>query len=74
MTRFIQHHDVAHEHLGHGTVNTIWYIIGIVLGIIILIALIGICINCWRNSQAPYGAQTYTNQYTTTTTTGGVYI
>lgn len=78
MTRFIQHHDVAHEHWGYGGLNTLWYIIGVVIGIIILIALIAICINCWRNVQAPYGygaQQTYTTtQYTTTTPTGGVYI
>lgn len=65
MTRFIHHYDVVHE-WGHSPASSIWHIVGIILGVIILLALIGIIINCWRNSQVgAYGYGGYPGQVQT---------
>ena len=40
---------VVHDYYG-GAAWDIWHIVGVILGIIILLALIGICINCIRSN------------------------
>ena len=61
-----QHHhqfelDIFHEH-GRGGFD-IWHIVGIVLGIILLLAIIGFVINCFRNRGFGFGGQTYGTGY-----------
>lgn len=57
------HADVSHEYYGRGSSFDIWQIVGIVIGIILLLAIIGFIINCIRNrgfgftGQQPYGQQ-----------------
>jgi hypothetical protein len=52
--RKMAHHNhfdvVAHEYYGRGGGFDLWHIVGIVLGIIVLLALIGICLNCIRSN------------------------
>lgn len=47
MTRYIHHDYVLHEYYG-GPGFGIWHLVGIILGIIILLALIGLCLSCMR--------------------------
>lgn len=56
MTRYIHHDFVRHEYYYGGPGFGIWHIVGIILGIIILLALIGICLNCIRGNTVYTGA------------------
>ena len=55
MTRYINlHHYLdespSHEYCYGQPGFGIWHIVGIVIGLIILCALIGICLNCMRST------------------------
>lgn len=54
------HHDApeyesSHENLGHASWD-IWHIVGVILGILVLLAIIGFIIQCVRGRSA-YGVQ-----------------
>lgn len=49
--------DGEHSHEWHGNPAWgVWHIVGIVIGIIILLALIGVCLSCLRSGSAYGGA------------------
>lgn len=60
MTRAINlHHYLdeypSHDYYYHQPGFGIWHIVGLILGLIILCALIGLVINCLRSNSSPYG-------------------
>ena len=51
MTRFSHHFDADFSHQYYRGGWDIWHIVGIILGIILLLAIVGFVINCIRNQQ-----------------------
>jgi hypothetical protein len=59
------HLELSHDYYGRGSSFDIWHIVGIILGIILLLAIIGFIINCIRNRGFGFGGQPYGQTYQT---------